>query len=54
MLAWIMANWGMVASVLLGISEALALIPALNSNSILTAIINALKGIGVKQVDAPK
>jgi hypothetical protein len=48
--AWIVANWGMVATVLLGISEALAL--AFPSSSgfggIIAGIISFLKGLGAK------
>lgn len=48
MMAWIMANWSFVATVLLGISEVLALIPSLQANSVLQSIINFFKGLGVK------
>jgi hypothetical protein len=37
-----------IVSALLAVSEALALIPALKSNSILESIINFLKSIGKK------
>lgn len=45
-MAWLMENWGMIVAVLLGISEALALIPVIKSNSIFQLIYNALKSIG--------
>ncbi len=43
-MAWLSANLPMVLGVLLGISEALALIPGIKSNSIFTLIFNLLKG----------
>jgi hypothetical protein len=51
-MSWIMANWAFIATVLLGISEALALIPGLQANSVLEAIINFFKGLGVKDPQA--
>ncbi len=45
MLAWITANWGMVATTLWGICEVLALIPGIKSNSIFTLIFNTLQGL---------
>lgn len=47
-MAWILANWGLIATILLGISEALALIPGLDSKGIIAGLINFLKGLGVK------
>lgn len=51
-MAWLLANWSLIATVLLGISEALALIPGLDSKGILAGIINFLKGLGVKDPQA--
>jgi hypothetical protein len=42
-MAWLQANWPVIVSVLWGISEALALIPQVKSNSVFTLIYNALK-----------
>lgn len=44
-MSWIVANWGIVASVLLAISEGLALVPGIQSNSIFQLIFNGLKAI---------
>lgn len=44
-LQWLQSNWGMVATVLFGISEALALIPGIQSNSVFQLIFNFLKSI---------
>lgn len=51
-MTWLVANWGLIATVLLGISEALALIPGIQANSILTGLINFLKSIGTKDPEA--
>ncbi len=48
MLAWITANWGLIATVLLGISETLSLIPALHSNGLIQGLINFLKSVGAQ------
>jgi hypothetical protein len=53
MLAWIQANMGMVLGVLFAISEALALIPGVQSNSVFQLIYNTLKGLVVKTPPAP-
>lgn len=42
---WLIANWAMLASVLFGLSETLALIPGIQANSVFQAIYNFLKGI---------
>lgn len=49
-IAWLMANWGMIAAILLGVSEALALaFPATTGfGGILAGIIKFLKGLGAK------
>lgn len=44
-MAYIIANWAMIASVLLGVSEALALIPGIKSNSVFQLIYNFIKSI---------
>jgi hypothetical protein len=42
---YIQNNWGIIATILLGVSELLALIPAIKSNSILTLIVNTVQGL---------
>lgn len=51
---WLMQNWAMVATVLLGISEALAVVfPASTGvGGILAGVIKVLKGAGVKPPSA--
>lgn len=44
-MVWLQENLVLILSVLLGVSEALALVPALKSNSILTLITNVLKSL---------
>lgn len=41
-----MSNLAIIIAALLGVSEALALIPGLKSNGILDTVINILKQIG--------
>ena len=53
MLAWLQANMPVVLGVLLAISEGLALIPGIKSNSIFQLIYNALKSFAGKS-DAPQ
>ena len=43
-----MSNLALYLAVALGISESLALIPGLKSNSILQLVVNVLKGIAGK------
>lgn len=45
MLEWLTANAAMVLGVLLGISEALALVPGIKSNSIFQLVYNFLKSV---------
>jgi hypothetical protein len=47
-----MSNMAIILTALLAASEALALIPALKSNSILQVVMNILKGIGAKDPQA--
>ncbi len=49
MLAKMMEHLPLILTVLLGISEALAMIPALKANGILDGIIKALKALGAKK-----
>jgi len=42
MLEYVQANYAMIITVLFGISEALALIPSLKSNSVFQLIVNAI------------
>lgn len=42
---WISQNYGLVLAVLWGLSETLALIPGIKSNSVFQLIYNALKAI---------
>jgi len=44
-MAWLQENWAMLVAVLFGISEALALIPAVKSNSVFQLIYNTLKSL---------
>lgn len=43
MIQAISANWGTIATLLLAVSEALALIPGIKSNGIVMGIINFMK-----------
>lgn len=49
-IAWIVANWATIATVLLGVSEALALVfpPTSGFGGILAGLIKWIKGLGVK------
>lgn len=49
-MTWLMTNWGLVASVLLGVSESLSLIfPSQNGfGGIVSGIVKALQSIGAK------
>lgn len=49
MLQKIMEHLPLILSVLLGVSEALALIPSLKANGILDGVIKALKALGAKK-----
>lgn len=51
LIAWLEANWGLIASVLLGISESLALIFPASSGfgGIIASAIGFLKKIGAQQ-----
>lgn len=51
-MSFITENWMAIVVALLAISEVLALIPSIQSNSIFQLIYNALKGIVKK--DEPK
>ena len=44
-IAFLVANSVIILGALLAVSEALALIPALKSNSVLTLIVNLIKGL---------
>jgi len=47
-MSFIVEHWAQIATCLLVVSETIALIPALKSNSIMEAIINVLKNVGGK------
>lgn len=49
-IAWLVANWGIIATVLLGISEALAVIfpSSTGAGGIIAGIISFLKSLGAK------
>lgn len=49
LLAKLMEHLPLILSVLLGISEALALIPQLKANGIIDGVIKALKALGAKK-----
>jgi phosphotransferase system glucose/maltose/N-acetylglucosamine-specific IIC component len=53
MLQKVMENLPLILAVLLGISEALAMIPALKANGILDGVIKALKALGAKKDASP-
>ncbi len=42
---WIVANWTLIVTTLFGISEVLALIPGIKSNSVFTLFVNLLKTV---------
>lgn len=42
-MAWLSANWGLIVSILFGLSEVLAQIPAVKANSVFQLIVNLLK-----------
>ena len=44
-IAFLVANSVIILGAFLAVSEALALIPALKSNSVLTLIVNTIKGL---------
>ena len=52
-MAWLMENWGMIVGVLFGLSETLALVPFIKSNSVFQLIYNTLKGLAGKKEIAP-
>lgn len=52
-MAWLQENMTLILAVLLGLSEVLALIPAIKSNSIFTFIYNAIKAL-VPKKELPK
>jgi len=54
-ISWLVANWGMIASVLLGVSESLALAfpSSTGFGGILAGVIKFVKGLGVKPPTAP-
>ena len=45
MLEWIQTNWGLLATILLAISELLAVLPFFKSNSIAQLILNTIKSL---------
>lgn len=47
-------NWVLIVGALLGLSEVLALLPGVKSNSIFQFIVNALKSIAPKKEEAKK
>jgi len=53
MLEKLMEHLPLILAVLLGISESLALIPALKGNGILDGVIKALKALGGKKDASP-
>lgn len=50
-MAWLQANWGLIVTVLFGLSEVLALVPGIKSNSVFQLIYNFLKQLQVKPAD---
>lgn len=47
-MAWVLANWSLIVSVLFGLSEVLALIPGIKANSVFQLVLNSLKGLAGK------
>lgn len=45
---WLIDNWAMVVAVLFGVSEALALLPWFQSNSVFQLIFNVIKSLAGK------
>jgi len=45
MLDFLKDNWGLIATILLAISELLAVIPFVKANSIAQAVLNLVKGL---------
>jgi hypothetical protein len=43
MIDFITSHWGVIATMLLGISEVIALVPGVKANSIFQAIVNFLQ-----------
>lgn len=52
-MAFLTENYMMILGALLAISEVLALIPSIKSNSVFTLVVNVLKTFGGKK-DIPK
>ena len=52
-MSFLSANWGVIASVLLGLSELLALIPGIKSNSIFELVFNWLQS-SVNAINPPQ
>lgn len=47
-IAWVTANWGLLVTVLFGLSETLALIPGIQANSVFQFLFNLIKGLAGK------
>lgn len=45
---WLIDNWAMIVAVLFGISEAIALVPGIQSNSVFQLIFNVIKSLAGK------
>jgi hypothetical protein len=52
-MVWLYANWALIVSALFAVSELLALIPAVKSNSVFQLVYNALKGMKEKILPRP-
>lgn len=53
-MAFINDNLALILAVLLGISEALALVPKLKANSIFQLVVSVLKALKPKSEELPK
>lgn len=50
---WLVNNWAMIASVSLGISEAMSLIPGIGANGIVQFVVMALKWLVARAEPSP-
>jgi hypothetical protein len=49
-IAWVSANYPVIITVLFGLSETLALIPSVKSNSVFQLVVNVIKTLKEKLV----
>jgi hypothetical protein len=51
---FIQENWGAIAAALLAVSEVLAAIPAIKSNSVFQLLVELVKKLSPKKSEEPK